>query len=140
MTTEANFHAFQPKWTYSQGCGCRVTLAEDGWYLRVTPGKYCTMHTLPHQEAAKQALVAMAKAALAEYRHVIASAAGRFMLVKQHGQRDLYAVVDGDLASEFMPLAQALRVAQSRFGRVILPVWECDLMGWVAELATDSLC
>jgi hypothetical protein len=126
-------------WTYSQGCGCEITIAEDGHYLRVTPGKSCTLHTASHQDAARKALVAQARAALAEYRRIIETAGGRFLMSKQHDGQDLFAVVDGDCMSGFMPLSQALRVAHALFGSVMLHVWDCDLMTWRFDIS-DLLC
>jgi hypothetical protein len=58
-------------------------------------------------------------------------------MAKAHGGKDLYAIVDGEHASGFMPLFQALCVAQVRFGRVILNVWDCDLMTWQSEMVAD---
>jgi hypothetical protein len=136
-TAEVNFQVFQSNWTYQQDCGCRVTLAEDQHYLKVVPGKYCTLHTARHQEAAKAAFLACAKAALAEYRHVIETAGGRFLMVKQHGGRDLYAVVDNECMSGFMTLPLALSVAQALFGCVTLPVWDCDTMAWQSDMISE---
>lgn len=126
-------------WTYSQGCGCQVTFfAESDWHTsRMTPGKYCTLHTARHQEAARDAFIAEGKASLAEYRHVTETVGNRYLMAKAHGGKDLYAIVDGEHASGFMPLFQALCVAQVRFGRVILNVWDCDLMTWQSEMVAD---
>ena len=124
--------------TYSQGCGCRITFLASAEYAtsRMTPGKHCTIHTAPHQHMARDAFVANGRAALAEYRHVTETVR-RYLQVKRHGSQDLYSVVDGEHSSGFMPMRQALLVARDRFGKVTLHVWDCDLKNWRSELVAD---
>lgn len=125
-------------WTYSQGCGCRVTFFAEADYhtSRMLPGERCTMHTGRHQMAERDAFISEGRRALAEYRHVTETV-GRYLMVKRHGNDELYSVIDFEHSSGFMPMRQALKAARDRFGRVTLSVWDCDLQNWQSELIAD---
>jgi len=125
-------------WTYSQDCGCRVTFFANSHYhvSQMDTGKCCTLHTARHQDAARDAFFSQAKAALAEYRHVTETI-GRYLRCKRHGNTDLYSVVDGEHASGFMLMRQALWAARDRFGPITLSVWDCDLLDWRSEITAD---
>lgn len=56
----------KPDWTYSEGCGCRITFfgASDYKTSRMLPGKECTAHKGQHQVAERDCLVERAKKSL----------------------------------------------------------------------------
>jgi hypothetical protein len=56
-------------WTYSEGCGCRVTFFADANYKtsRMLPGETCTAHGKRHQVAERDYLIERARQALQEY-------------------------------------------------------------------------
>jgi hypothetical protein len=125
--------------TYSEGCGCRVTFFAEAEYAtsRMDPGNSCTLHTRPHQYTARDSFVSAGRAALAEYRHETQTVR-QYLQQKRHGDVDLFSVIDGEHSSGFMPLRQALVQAAIRFGRVTLNVWDCDARDWTSELVADA--
>lgn len=60
----------KPDWTYSEGCGCRVTFFGTADYhtSRMLPGETCEDHTGRHQVAERDCLIERAKAELENYR------------------------------------------------------------------------
>ena len=59
----------KPDWTYSEGCGCRITFfgAADYHTSRMLPGETCEDHTGRYQVAERDCLIERAKAELANY-------------------------------------------------------------------------
>ena len=57
-------------WTYSEGCGCRVTfLGESGYSTsRMIPGAGCELHVRPGQMHARDELLSRARDAFNEAR------------------------------------------------------------------------
>ncbi len=56
-------------WTYSEGCGCKVTFFAASNYhtSRMLPGETCTMHVLPGQEPGRDHFIKRARMSLHEY-------------------------------------------------------------------------
>ncbi len=56
-------------WTYSEGCGCKITFFAESRYKtsRMLPGETCTDHTGQYQVAEQDCLVERAKKYLKEY-------------------------------------------------------------------------
>lgn len=50
-------------WTYSEGCGCRVTFFAESYYhtSRMDPGISCVIHTHEYQVYNRDALMERAK-------------------------------------------------------------------------------
>ena len=69
MTAKKPFN-HRVDWTYSEGCGCRVTFfaASDFHSSRMLPGESCTAHGGRYQVAERDCYVERAKEALAEAR------------------------------------------------------------------------
>lgn len=58
-------------WTYSEGCGCRVTFfaAAEHHTSRMDPGETCTDHTGRHQVAERNCFMERAKYELRDRQH-----------------------------------------------------------------------
>lgn len=56
-------------WTYSEGCGCKVTFFVESDYhtSRMLPGETCTDHTGRYQVAERDCFIERAKEYLREY-------------------------------------------------------------------------
>jgi hypothetical protein len=59
-------------WTYSEGCGCRVTFIAESNYKtsKMFPGEACERHRLADQMMARDIFIDRARQALKEYLEI----------------------------------------------------------------------